>query len=63
MTDATASPRASAAAQRALPAAAQVRAAFSGLVLVTLLAALDSTIVSTALPSIVGDLGGLERLG
>jgi EmrB/QacA subfamily drug resistance transporter len=40
----------------------QVRAAFSGLVLVMLLAALDSTIVSTALPTIVGDLGGLERL-
>jgi EmrB/QacA subfamily drug resistance transporter len=39
-----------------------VLAAFSGLVLVMLLAALDSTIVSTALPTIVGDLGGLERL-
>jgi EmrB/QacA subfamily drug resistance transporter len=39
-----------------------VRTAFSGLVLVMLLAALDSTIVSTALPTIVGDLGGLERL-
>jgi EmrB/QacA subfamily drug resistance transporter len=35
---------------------------FSGLVLVMLLAALDSTIVSTALPTIVGDLGGLEHL-
>jgi EmrB/QacA subfamily drug resistance transporter len=30
--------------------------------LVMLLAALDSTIVATALPTIVGDLGGLERL-
>ncbi len=30
--------------------------------LVLLLAALDSTIVATALPTIVGDLGGLERL-
>ena len=30
--------------------------------LVTLLAAMDSTIVATALPTIVGDLGGLERL-
>src|SRR5688500_4364242 len=35
---------------------------FSGLLLVMLLAALDSTIVSTALPSIVSELGGLERL-
>ena len=40
----------------------QVLVAFSGLVLVMLLAALDSTIVSTALPTIVGDLGGLEHL-
>jgi len=30
--------------------------------LVMLLAALDSTIVATALPTIVGDLGGLQRL-
>jgi EmrB/QacA subfamily drug resistance transporter len=30
--------------------------------LVLLLAALDSTIVATALPTIVGDLGGLDRL-
>jgi len=35
---------------------------FSGLMLVLLLAALDSTIVATALPTIVGDLGGLTRL-
>src|SRR5437868_12062815 len=40
----------------------QVLVAFSGLVLAMLLAALDSTIVSTALPTIVGQLGGLERL-
>jgi EmrB/QacA subfamily drug resistance transporter len=40
----------------------QVLVAFSGLVLVMLLAALDSTIVSTALPTIVSELGGLERL-
>ena len=33
---------------------------FAGLVLVMLLDALDSTIVSTALPTIVGDLGGLR---
>ena len=30
--------------------------------LVMLLAALDSTIVSTALPTIVGDLGGISKL-
>lgn len=41
----------------------QVLVAFSGLLLVMLLAALDSTIVSTALPTIVSDLGGLEHLG
>jgi EmrB/QacA subfamily drug resistance transporter len=62
MTGASAPSVESPAAPPALPAKAQVRAAFSGLVLVMLLAALDSTIVSTALPTIVGDLGGLERL-
>src|SRR5438270_9737977 len=35
---------------------------FSGLLLAMLLAALDQTIVATALPTIVGELGGLERL-
>ena len=35
---------------------------FSGLMLVMLLAALDQTIVSAALPTIVGDLGGLSHL-
>jgi EmrB/QacA subfamily drug resistance transporter len=40
----------------------QILVVFSGLVLVLLLAALDSTIVATALPTIVGELGGLERL-
>jgi EmrB/QacA subfamily drug resistance transporter len=49
-------------AAAASPATRHVRAAFSGLVLVILLAALDATIVSTALPTIVGELGGLERL-
>jgi hypothetical protein len=34
----------------------------AGLMLVMLLAALDQTIVSTALPTIVGDLGGLAHL-
>src|SRR5438093_7218570 len=40
----------------------QILIAFSGLVLAMLLAALDSTIVSTALPTIVIELGGLEHL-
>ena len=35
---------------------------YSGLMLGMLLAALDQTIISTALPTIVGDLGGLNRL-
>src|SRR5215469_11728590 len=35
---------------------------FTGLMLVMLMAALDQTIVSTALPTIVGDLGGLSHI-
>src|SRR3954453_3915855 len=35
---------------------------FSGLMLGMLLAALDQTIVATALPTIVADLGGLNHL-
>lgn len=35
---------------------------FTGLLLAMLLAALDQTIVTTALPTIVGDLNGLEHL-
>ena len=35
---------------------------FSALLLVLLLASLDQTIVSTALPTIVGELGGVEHL-
>ena len=35
---------------------------FAALLLVLLLASLDQTIVSTALPTIVGDLGGVEHL-
>ena len=35
---------------------------FAALLLVALLASLDQTIVSTALPTIVGDLGGVEHL-
>jgi EmrB/QacA subfamily drug resistance transporter len=40
----------------------RVRVIFAGLMLVLLLAALDQTIVATALPTIVGELGGLDRL-
>src|SRR5205814_1169548 len=43
-------------------AAPRKRVIFSALMLVVLLAALDQTIVSTALPTIVGDLGGLSHL-
>ncbi len=39
-----------------------VRAIFVALMLVLLLASLDQTIVSTALPTIVGDLGGISHL-
>jgi EmrB/QacA subfamily drug resistance transporter len=39
-----------------------VRVIFGALLLVMLLASLDQTIVSTALPTIVGDLGGLSHL-
>ena len=50
----------------AIPAAtAQTRRigpVFAALMLVMLLASLDQTIVSTALPTIVGDLGGISRL-
>src|SRR3954467_4848874 len=35
---------------------------FTGLILVMLLAALDGTIVATALPTIVGELGGLAHI-
>jgi EmrB/QacA subfamily drug resistance transporter len=35
---------------------------FTGLMLVLLMASLDQTIVSTALPTIVGDLGGLSHI-
>src|SRR6059036_1620300 len=40
----------------------QVLVVFSGLALGMLLAALDQTIVATALPTIVGDLGGLDHI-
>jgi len=44
------------------PQPQRIRVVFSALVLVLLLAALDQTIVSTALPTIVGDLGGIQHL-
>jgi EmrB/QacA subfamily drug resistance transporter len=40
----------------------QVLIVFSGIMLGMLLAAIDQTIVATALPTIVGDLGGLSHL-
>lgn len=40
----------------------RVRMVFFGLMLTLLLAALDQTIVATALPKIVGDLHGLDRM-
>jgi EmrB/QacA subfamily drug resistance transporter len=43
-------------------AAPRVRLIFGALMLVILLASLDQTIVATALPTIVGDLGGLQHL-
>ncbi|HEY2371953.1 MAG TPA: MDR family MFS transporter [Gaiellaceae bacterium] len=42
--------------------AQRVRVIFGALMLVILLASLDQTIVATALPTIVGDLGGLQHL-
>ena len=44
------------------PQEQRVRLIFVALLLVLLLAALDQTIVSTALPTIVGDLGGISHL-
>src|ERR1051326_4816528 len=40
----------------------QIQVVFVGLMAGMLLAALDQTIVATALPTIVGDLGGLKQL-
>src|SRR3982751_3243690 len=44
------------------PDRARVRGVIGALMLVMLLASLDQTIVSTALPTIVRDLGGLDHL-
>src|SRR6184192_3516144 len=40
----------------------QIRFVFVGLMVGMFLAALDQTVVATALPTIVGDLGGLNHL-
>ena len=45
-----------------MSAVRRFRLIFGALLLVMLLASLDQTIVSTALPTIVGDLGGLAQL-
>ena len=49
-------------AQRAENGGGGLRVVLGALMLVMLLASLDQTIVSTALPTIVGDLGGLEHI-
>jgi EmrB/QacA subfamily drug resistance transporter len=49
-------------ADRAAAPAVHRGAVLGGLVMVLLLAALDATIVATALPTIVAELGGLEHL-
>jgi len=46
----------------AVPQPPRIRVIFGALLLVLLLAALDQTIVSTALPTIVGDLGGTSHV-
>jgi MFS family permease len=51
-----------AAAPSSRPQGQRLYLVFGALMLVLLLAALDATIVSTALPTIVGELGGLEHL-
>ncbi|MFC8598996.1 MULTISPECIES: MDR family MFS transporter [unclassified Isoptericola] len=56
-----AAPTAPTAEPQALPQR-RVLAIFGGLMLAMLLAALDQTIVATALPTIVSDLGGAEHL-
>src|SRR3954452_14874523 len=45
-----------------LPDTKQFKLTFAGLLLAMLLASLDQTIVATALPTIVRDLGGLDQL-
>ncbi|MET7937212.1 MFS transporter [Streptomyces sp. NPDC005322] len=57
----TAPPAADAAAPAPL-SPARVRMVFFGLMLALLLAALDQTIVATALPEVVGELHGLDKM-
>ena len=45
-----------------MPGRPRLAAVLGGLMLVLLLASLDQTIVSTALPTIVGELGGLDHI-
>jgi hypothetical protein len=49
--------------RRPASGARQVRLVYSALMLGMLLAALDQTIVATALPTITGNLHGLNRIG
>jgi MFS family permease len=49
--------------RRPASGARRVRLVFSALMLGMLLAALDQTIVATALPTITGDLHGLNHIG
>ncbi|HEY2310654.1 MAG TPA: MDR family MFS transporter [Gaiellaceae bacterium] len=58
MTEAVAGVRSEGAVERQQ----RVGLVFAALLLVSLLASLDQTIVSTALPTIVGDLGGISHL-
>src|SRR5204863_4170191 len=44
------------------PVGGNIRLIFGGLIIVVLLAALDQTIVATALPTIAGDFGGLSHI-
>src|SRR4051794_36086427 len=55
-------PTSTVAATPAVRPRSSVGVIFAGLLLVLLLAALDQTIVATALPTIVGELGGLAHL-
>jgi EmrB/QacA subfamily drug resistance transporter len=48
--------------RRSLAERRRLRVVFGALMLAMLIAALDQTIVATALPTIVGDLGGLTQL-
>jgi EmrB/QacA subfamily drug resistance transporter len=48
--------------ERAATSQPRITVVFLGLMLAVLLAALDQTIVATALPTIVGDLNGLEHI-